>query len=388
MEQRLSRRMEHSTLDREIAPEMAALRQAVELIRATPRSVIANAASVLEVAIEFDQWGEWAGDGAKTAPAWLDTFSHAPKGHTRAELRRGKALASMPEAAAAWAEGDISADHLDALLRVRTPASETVFARDQPMLVEQAKELTFAQYTRALAYWQLHADPDGATESEMAKRDRRDFYLTPCPHGMLAGGVVDPVSGAIVSGELTRIEKTLFEFDWAEAKERLGRDPKVHELCRTSAQRRVDALVEMATRSKMAPADGRRPEPLFSVLVGYETLFGRISELSNGTVITPDSLLNWLDQAYFERVVFAPGKRIEVSTTARFFTGATRRAIELRDRECAHPCCDIAAERCQIDHIIPYSEGGPTSQENGEACCGFHNRLRYERPPPHPSPDG
>jgi hypothetical protein len=402
MEQQLSRRMEHSTLDREIAPEMVTLRQAVELLRATPRSLMANAASVLElgrlrssldcvaseVAVEFDQWGEWAGDGAKTAPAWLDAFSHGPKGQSRGELRRGKALSSMPEAAAAWAEGEISADHLDALLRVRTPASESVFLRDQAMLVEQAKELTFAHYSRALAHWQLHADPDGATESEMAKVDRRDFYLTPCPNGMLAGGVIDPVSGAIVKGELTRLEKILFEADWAEAKERLGRDPKAHELSRTSAQRRVDALVEMATRSKTAPADGRRPEPLISVLVGYETLYGRISQLSNGTVITPDSVLNWLDRASFERAVFAPGKRIEVSVTARFFTGATRRAIELRDRECAHPCCDIAAEHCQIDHIIPHSQGGLTTQENGEVCCGFHNRLRYERPPPDPSPDG
>ena len=49
MEQQLSRCMEHSTLDRAIAPEMAALRQAVELILATPRSLMANAASVLEL---------------------------------------------------------------------------------------------------------------------------------------------------------------------------------------------------------------------------------------------------------------------------------------------------------------------------------------------------
>lgn len=162
----------------------------------------------------------------------------------------------------------------------------------------------------------------------------------------------------------------------------LGRDPTAGELSRTSSQRRADALVEMATRSRTAPADGRRPDPLLSVLVGYETLHGRICELAQGTVVSPGSLLPWLDKAYFERVVFEPAARIEVSATARLFTGATRRAIELRDRECTHPFCDASAEACQVDHIIPSAANGPTTQENGRILCGFHNRMRNQRPPP------
>ena len=74
----------------------------------------------------------------------------------------------------------------------------------------------------------------------------------------------------------------------------------------------------------------------------------------------------YLDGAWFERIVFAPGKRVECSVTSRFFTGATRRAIEVRDQECTHPYCETPAERCQIDHIIPYSQGGETTQENGQ----------------------
>jgi hypothetical protein len=44
--------------------------------------------------------------------------------------------------------------------------------------------------------------------------------------------------------------------------------------------------------------------------------------------------------------------------------------------------CDEPAERCQADHIIPYSLDGLTVQENGRLLCGFHNRLRNQRPPP------
>ena len=247
----------------------------------------------------------------------------------------------------------------------------------------QAKELKFAEFCRVLAYWEQHANPDGAAESDMERRARRDVYLTQSVEGMWLGAItLDPISGSIVSDELRRLENELFEADRAKARLELGREPKLHELARTSPQRRADALVEMATRSGTAPADGRRPEPLFSVLVGYETMYGRIVQMANGQVVSPDSLFRWFDSASFERAVFAPGRRVEVSITSRFFTGATRRAIELRDKECTHDYCDLPADQCQIDHIIPYSQGGPTTQENGAVACPFHNRQRYERPPP------
>jgi 5-methylcytosine-specific restriction endonuclease McrA len=117
------------------------------------------------------------------------------------------------------------------------------------------------------------------------------------------------------------------------------------------------------------------------VLVDFPTLQGRIYELANGTVISPGALLPLLDEAFIERAVYRPDNRVEVSETARLFTGATRRAIELRDRECTHPYCD-GSRRCEVDHIIPYVDGGPTTQENGRLLCSFHNRLRNQRPPP------
>ena len=112
------------------------------------------------------------------------------------------------------------------------------------------------------------------------------------------------------------------------------------------------------------------------------TLSGRICQLANGTVVTPGSLVPWLDQAIVERAVFEPEGRVEVSATTRLFTGATRRAIELRDRGCRHDYCDEPLDRCQVDHIQPASQGGPTTQENGRLLCGYHNRLRNQRPPP------
>ena len=87
---------------------------------------------------------------------------------------------------------------------------------------------------------------------------------------------------------------------------------------------------------------------------------------------------------------------IDVSQRRRF-TGAVRRAIQVRDRHCQHPSgCDIPAPGCDIDHIQPRSQRGPTNQDNGRLPCPTHNRHpdkrnpteqpttdeHHERPPP------
>lgn len=60
-------------------------------------------------------------------------------------------------------------------------------------------------------------------------------------------------------------------------------------------------------------------------------------------------------------------------------SGATRRAVEVRDRQCFHPFCETTVEGCQVDHVIPHAAGGPTTQDNGRLACPAHNRNRHRR---------
>jgi len=346
---------------------------------------------VTEATAAFEASEEWAAEGAKTAAAWIATRCHLPRAVARRRVRLGRTLRQLPCCTEAWREGQIGTEHARALASARRHRTEHSMARDEPMLVAQACELGFEDFERVLDYWKQLADPEGADDADEARRARRNVYLESSYSGLWLGQMtLDPVSGSIVSAELNRLERQLFDADCAEAAERLGRRPRIDELTRTSGQRRADALVEMATRSAAAPADGIRPAPLFSVFVGYETIKGRICELENGTVLSPSALVPWMDSAYFERAIFSLGGRVDVSVRARLFSGGTRRAIELRDRICTHPYCYEPAENCQGDHIEPYAQGGATTQENGRLLCGFHNRLRNqrgdrrERPPPSP----
>jgi hypothetical protein len=335
---------------------------------------------VTEATSAFEKSEEWAIDGAKTAASWISSRCRVPRAAALRRVRLGRTLRQLPAVAQAWSEGEIGEDAAKAIASARRHRTEAAMARDEELLVSQAKELGFEDFCRVLAYWKQLADPDGAQASEEEKKASRDVFLTSSYDGVWLGQMtLDPINGAVVSNELNRLEHDLFEADCAQAKERLGRTARIDELERTSAQRRADALVEMATRSRTAPAEGIRPLPLFSVLVGYETLHGRICELENGTVLHPSALEPWMDSAYFERAIFSLGTRIDVSVRSRLFTGGVRRAIELRDRICTHPHCYEPAENCQVDHIETYASGGLTTQDNGRLLCGFHNRLRNQR---------
>jgi len=333
----------------------------------------------------FDASQAWQASGARTAASWLSVLCHLPKPAAKREVGVGRGLRHLPACETAWLAGDISADHVRVLNGVRRPATAERLATDEAMLVGHAKDLSFGHFVKVVAYWAQHADPDGEDENAADERDARQVHLSKSFGGMwFANATLDRLSGTIIAKELGRIERELFRADWAEAKERLGRDPRIDELPRTPAQRRADALVEMAVRSATAPKDGRRPAPLFTVLVGWETLHGRICELSDGTVVAPRVLLPWLDAAWLERMVFdGPSRVIDVGVCQRLFSGATRRAVEVRDQQCFHEFCDAPADECDVDHVVPYSAGGPTVQQNGRLACGFHNRARHK---PRPDP--
>jgi hypothetical protein len=254
-----------------------------------------------------------------------------------------------------------------------------VLARDETMLVAQAQKLGYRSFVRALAYWAQLADPEGTEAAGEAQHHARKVHLSETFGGSwVLSGRFDPLGGAVLARALERIEQELFEADWAEAKERFGDNVPMSHLRRTPAQRRADALAEMARRSLAVPAGARLPEPLFTVMVGYETFAGRMCELAHGAVVTPGSLLRWIDEAWVERVVFdGPSRVTDVGVRRRFFAGATRRAVEVRDRQCFHPYCEEPAERCQIDHVRPWAAGGATTEANGRVACGFHNRERH-----------
>ncbi|WP_155288852.1 HNH endonuclease signature motif containing protein [Rhodococcoides fascians] len=59
----------------------------------------------------------------------------------------------------------------------------------------------------------------------------------------------------------------------------------------------------------------------------------------------------------------------------------TTAAVRLRDRHCRFPGCHRPAERCQLDHVIPFDHanplgGGWTTVNNLQCLCEFHHSVK------------
>jgi hypothetical protein len=305
----------------------------------------------------------WADNGARSAATRLANETSTSTSTTSVEVRRARKLRSMPATSAALATGDLSPDHVDLLAKADQPWRNADFADHEDTLVEQCRVLRFADARKMVDYWCVRADAVAATDAAERQRTAAHLNVSPTLDGtVVVNGTLDPIGGTIVADELTRIERELYLAD------------KRDGVIRTASQRRAAALVEMATRSATAPAGGRRPKPLFTVLVGDETL-SHLCELANGTVVTPGDVVRWAGDADLETVLFdGPSTVISVSHR-RSFTAALRRAVEVRDRRCQHTSgCDVPADQCDVDHIVPHAADGPTSQFNGKLECPPHNR--------------
>ncbi|MEW1878245.1 DUF222 domain-containing protein [Rhodococcus sp. NPDC080181] len=62
-------------------------------------------------------------------------------------------------------------------------------------------------------------------------------------------------------------------------------------------------------------------------------------------------------------------------------SGALAERIRFRDRTCRHPGCDVPAQQCEIDHIVPYLHrdpmtGGWTIDTNLHCLCRYHHSLK------------
>lgn len=341
------------------------------------RDLARHQAHCVAVTAEIDRrcLGENAANTASLV-AWQCKIS---KAEARLEVSNGRALGSMPEVAAAFAAGAITSSHVR-LLAAAFRAAPDAFGQAVEELLDDARR-PFAAFARSVAYFRQLADPDGTEEEAQDAFARRSAYCSQTfEDGWELRASLDPVGGSICDAELRRLERKLFEADWAEARARLGGGATKDDLVRTSAQRRADATVEMARRSATL-GNTNLARPLFTVLVGYETIAGRICQLANGTVVTPGHLAPWLTDADIERVVFdGPSRVVDVGRRQRLFVGGTRRAVEVRDLECTEVTCDVPYDRCDVDHIKRWEDRGETVQANGRLRCPRHHRGRRRRP--------
>jgi len=72
-----------------------------------------------------------------------------------------------------------------------------------------------------------------------------------------------------------------------------------------------------------------------------------------------------------------PGRLLDANDAAEQWSPKQRRAIAARDRHCVFPSCTRPPRHCDIHHVKPRAEGGPTRTSNGALLCRHHHRLLH-----------
>jgi hypothetical protein len=105
-------------------------------------------------------------------------------------------------------------------------------------------------------------------------------------------------------------------------------------------------------------------------------------EVNRTGLIPADVLTRLLAQAANEpsdwclTTVDQTGRVVTHSRTKHDPTVAQKRFVQARDRTCTYPGCARRAERCDVDHRVPWEKGGPTCPCNLHPLCRRHHRIK------------
>ncbi|APF41411.1 hypothetical protein BHE16_10920 [Neomicrococcus aestuarii] len=164
--------------------------------------------------------------------------------------------------------------------------------------------------------------------------------------------------------------------------------PVVLKDSRTRAQKLADGLVRSVRaglESKKLPVNGGlRPQVM--VAIDLETLQGRVAAdekyLSHSAQLGPvdPGMIRKIacDAQILPVVLNGEGRVLDVGEPQRLFTQEQRKILYTRDLGCTAPGCTVPADGCEAHHVKEWSQGGPTTIDNGALVCHYHHQLVHE----------
>ena len=81
-------------------------------------------------------------------------------------------------------------------------------------------------------------------------------------------------------------------------------------------------------------------------------------------------------------IVDHDGMPLAAGEARRSIPPALRRALELRDKGCTHPGCDVPARWCDAHHIQHWADDGKTEISNLRLLCRTHHGRQHDHPHP------
>lgn len=228
--------------------------------------------------------------------------------------------------------------------------------------------------------WQAYLDPDGMEPVELRAWNARGFEA-----GTLSGGLVRGRFALMpeVAAKFTRLfdaylsPRSTTEFRTPEEQAELDEaaDPRSRDQQRHDV---VAAMVDHYSRSDEPPRiGGAAPTVLVTVRdADLEANHGRGHIDGAKSDLSMTTIRHLACSGGYQFVsIDAYGSIHGLGSPQRCFTAAQRKAITARDGGCIIPGCTIPAAWCEIHHVDPAENGGPTHTDNGILLCWAHHRT-------------
>jgi hypothetical protein len=324
----------------------------------------------------------WQEHGTSTA-TWLADAANLTRREAGRLIAAGQGLLRFALVADAAGRGELLPTQAEAITRVLDDLPDD-FPTD---IVREAQQLLvgFGASHNAVELRQLTShlveilDPATAEVREVARLEREHRQAERGRHLTFS---YDHHGSVLFKGSLPVAEAEPFiqVIDAYAAAQKRGLerlDP--HAECVTPAMRRADALLAMVnhhSQESLAPNHGG-DRPRIVITLPYDQLLANCWNarlLSTGHRIDPGTTRRLLcDADLMPAILGGPSAVLDVGRSQRLVTSAIRAALELRDRGCVFPGCEVPARDCEAHHIIPWRRGGPTALWNLVLLCAHHH---------------
>ena len=325
--------------------------------------------------------------GARTPERLVQVLSGASLPEARRLVRVG-AIVETSAAAEPWLAPVLGLD-VGAIDAVRAGLGAPTRALTPEVLAVAAEQLAAEGATipvdalaRRARELRDELDVESVALHEQEMRDQEFLRFTPTATGMTrVNGLLRPESAAVVVGAVDAI--TSPRRGGPRFVEEPGTEVQVDD--RTIDQVMVDALVEIVAVATRAPSGrlfGQRKPSVKVLVTARDLAVGAGAAFIEGQseAVSLATAERHICSSGFTPLLFdGDGQGIDEGRDERFHTGRQRNLIAARDGGCIGFDCDRPPSWSEVHHIVPWSEGGTTTVEDGVLLCRFHHMLVHNK---------
>lgn len=276
--------------------------------------------------------------------------------------RRSKAIEDAPSFGDALAAGDVSAEHVDALANATARLDDDIKAAvldHEDGLLADATRMSPENSGRSVRELARLLERDQGIERN--QRQRGETFLS---------RRLNPSTG-MVEG-------------------RFAFHPELGNQIFGSVDREVAAMIAEGVRRRdpdFVAGGHQHTLPTFVdviVVIDGSTLTDgvhddSVCETSDGAILPPESVRRLVCGGRTIPIVTdSDGNPFDMGREIRHANRAQRRALRAIYRTCAFGDCDIAFDRCEIHHLVPWELGGTTDLSNLVPICSRHHHVVHE----------